>query len=293
MTFLGLLFTPAPPANAGAVFPMDEQAFPVLITLLDANGVSVGTGSGFYLVESNKVYLVTARHVFFTPQPPFTLSQPFATAASFATGTNGSKFTYRFDLQLMLTNGLFKFGTNHDIAALMIGTQQVSPKDTNRMEIVLPHIMPGSIMASGGDLAALGGEMVAGYTEAIVGEDIYLFGYPVSVGMKNIPGGGAVQFDYDRPLLRKGIVSQKYDKAKTLIIDAAVAHGNSGGPVLVKEPNGLGQNYKVIGIVTETIPLIAAMKLDMQAHSLQPTDVSNSGYSVVEPMDTILELIRH
>src|SRR5438552_267375 len=65
------------------------------------------------------------------------------------------------------------------------------------------------------------------YAHVLTANDVFVFGYPSSIGLKNIP-----QIDYDRPLLIKGIVAGKNAKANTIVLQGFVYPGNSGGPVL-------------------------------------------------------------
>ena len=73
---------------------------------------------------------------------------------------------------------------------------------------------------------------------------------------------------------------------KTIIIDCPVYPGNSGGPVLeIDRENFMTTRFRIIGIVSEFVPWV----------SLSPGDknpeISNSGYSIVTPLDAIRELL--
>ena len=103
-----------------------------------------------------------------------------------------------------------------------------------------------------------------------------LFGYPSSVGLPQIR-----QIDYDRPLLRMGIVAGKNEAEQTIIIDSPIHAGNSGGPVLQVEQDATGRHFSVIGVVTQWIPAV-----------LKGTNtVTHSGYSVVASIDPIVRLV--
>ncbi|MBK8516671.1 MAG: trypsin-like peptidase domain-containing protein [Saprospiraceae bacterium] len=121
--------------------------------------------------------------------------------------------------------------------------------------------------------------------EAYVGNEVYVFGYPTSIGLKRLP-----QFDYNKPLVRKGIISGIYKSKETLIIDSAVYYGNSGGPVIMADPvEGGDIHYKIIGIVTEFIPY--EEKWINPVNNLTNLYHYNSGYAVVIPVDSILSLL--
>src|SRR5690606_18808210 len=71
--------------------------------------------------------------------------------------------------------------------------------------------------------------VLAPYNNIRIGTDVLIVGYPSSIGLLNKP-----QYDYYKPLLRKGIVAGVYPHQRTFIIDSPVFGGNSGGPVLQK-----------------------------------------------------------
>lgn len=120
-----------------------------------------------------------------------------------------------------------------------------------------------------------------------VSEEVFIFGYPKTLGLKRIP-----QYDFNRPLLRKGVIAGKNAAQKTVVIDCAAYGGNSGGPVILIRGNKLGSGVysigseiKLIGFVTQFIPFIEKID-DKNYHA------GNSGYSIIEPIDSILELIQ-
>jgi RNA polymerase sigma factor (sigma-70 family) len=104
--------------------------------------------------------------------------------------------------------------------------------------------------------------------------------YPISIGID--PN----QIEYDLPLLRKGIVAGKNPKNRTIIIDCAAYQGNSGGPVFVRE----NDKFRIIGIVTEFVPFRELWENRMfHYYNMQ---MSNSGYAVVVPIDSILNTLK-
>src|SRR6267154_5757343 len=109
-----LLLAASQLAKAGDAFPGNEQAFPALIIMQDKNTNDISSGSGFFLSESNKVYLVTARHVMFSMGTNITLSQPWAKVSVYSNNkTNNVRITYTFDLESMFAKQWCKVGTNH------------------------------------------------------------------------------------------------------------------------------------------------------------------------------------
>jgi len=113
---------------------------------------------------------------------------------------------------------------------------------------------------------------------------IYIFGYPTSIGIDN------PQIDPLVPLLRKGIVAGKNYKTKKIIIDGPSYQGNSGGPVIMIDEEADRIKFLLIGIVVEFVPYVENW-LNDKYPGLANTSIHNTGYSVVEPMDYVIETI--
>ena len=64
--------------------------------------------------------------------------------------------------------------------------------------------------------------------------------------------------------------------------------GNSGGPVLEIDHEGLGVAFKIIGVISEYVPFADAAV----GRSLAFSIFSNSGYSIATPMDFVLDLVK-
>ncbi|MEZ5425586.1 MAG: serine protease [Pyrinomonadaceae bacterium] len=94
-------------------------------------------------------------------------------------------------------------------------------------------------------------------------QEVFVVGYPV-LGKNSFPKG---------PLIRRGIVSA-YD-GNELVLDCHILPGNSGGAVFEINQG----KYKIIGVVSGIISV-----------NSEP-DGPNSGYSIVEPIDSVLTLI--
>ena len=125
-------------------------------------------------------------------------------------------------------------------------------------------------------------DTVKQYDDVLVGNEIIVFGYPNSIGLQQIP-----QIDPLRPLLRKGIVAGKNPSLRTIIIDVPSFPGNSGGPVVQIIDHGFQKKFEVIGIVSQFVPF------DNSRFNLnlgEKITILNSEYSVLSPMDAVLEL---
>ena len=74
-----------------------------------------------------------------------------------------------------------------------------------------------------------------------------------------------------------------------MLLDCPVYPGNSGGPVLEVENHGLRIEYRVIGVVSEFVPV--AENGVNTTFGYTNLNISNSGYSVAVPMDCVFELV--
>jgi hypothetical protein len=133
-------------------------------------------------------------------------------------------------------------------------------------------------------------EYLSRYEGVNISSQIFMFGYP-SIGLSDAP-----QIDRSRPLVRGGIVAGVNAALKTIIIDAPVNHGNSGGPVVQLSPTN---KLRIIGIATQYVPVpedvlpLTPKGSPDSALPPSPTAVAlgNSGYGVVASADSIIDLI--
>jgi hypothetical protein len=138
-------------------------------------------------------------------------------------------------------------------------------------------------------------------TDAVRDVAVIRLGTLTSDGMNTTPGvvvtgrskGG---IDRTRPLVRSGIVAGVNAALKTIIIDAPVNHGNSGGPVVqLSRTNRL----RIIGIATQFVPVpedvlpVSPANAPGSPGSSSRTllALGNSGYGVVASADAIIDLI--
>jgi hypothetical protein len=275
------LITFAGPANARRAIPDDNLAYPVLVTLRGTNFTSLG--SGFYLNTDDAVYFVTARHVLLVgllPDPTtHNLPSTDLELLSYSKDLpNPSRIVLEANLSVLSASGNVKIHPSQDVMVIKIGTISPNPANPSGRSIAFS---PGIIMKESGGTGLLGAALsnVLTFDKVLVGNDVILYGYPVSLGIRENP-----QFDSTRPLLRKGLVAGQDFLKKSIILDCPSYRGNSGGPVFQIEPDGFTFKYELIGVVTEFIPL--SERSDDFIFSL------NSGYSVAKPMDFVLELIK-
>lgn len=227
----------------------------------------------------NATYLVTARHVLFDKASgAFHAPQVILTSYS-RDPTEATKNIFTFDLTGLLAAGHIKSDAVKDVAVVRYG---ISDPASHVMDVV-----PGVTVKSTAPLGIVGVGMstVRLYDKVMTANEVYLFGYPVSLGIPQIP-----QIDYARPLLRKGIVAGKNDVRRTIILDCPVYPGNSGGPVMEVEEQALARRFFIIGVMLEFVPTLHPL---IGPPTAQGSNVlANSGYSVAAAMDDVMQLVR-
>lgn len=251
--------------------PENNLAYPVLVSM--NNGSS---GSGFLLGTPDKLYLITAKHVIF--ENTILRGDKMDLVCQTQDINDDSVEKYRIDLSVCLVQS----HPTADIAAIELGTRKkIADKDAYTLDF-----------KKGIDIIEKGKNPVVNVNasntkllnEVLVSNDVYLYGYPTSLGLKGTP-----QFDYNKPLLRKGIVANTYPVQSTIILDCPVYFGNSGGPVVEVEHTGNQYFHKVIGVITQFIPFV--QEWYNPPTGIVNTEFLNSGYSVAVSMDKVFELI--
>jgi hypothetical protein len=265
-------------------FPQDPRTVPVFINLAEGHGA----GSGFLLRLSNSVYVITAKHVLFEPpegtnvaklRAPRALLKTFSYVTRAGAKTNLSERILVLGLEKLLAAGEIRFSTNRDVALIRI--EEPSPANAN-MDRILSGV---SFLTPEGSLEIQTLRAVCPLKKIEVAADVLMFGYPVA-----LTGRLGELFDPTEPLLRKGIVAGINMEKKTVIIDCPSYSGNSGGPVLqVGHPSSDATDFKIIGIVSGFIPFEEEWenKTMKYSHVIK----SNSGYTVIEPIDIALDLV--
>lgn len=258
-------------------FGSDPRTYSVLIA------TDIGTGSGCVIRMSNSVYLVTAKHVLFA-EPEGTnapaLRSPAAVIKGYLpSGTNQPVRAFAIGLAQLLNAGEVRYSTNRDVAIVRI-------EDCSSNNATVVSTLPGvTILTAEGGLAVAPQDVVSKAKDIDVGGDVFMFGYPIS-----LTGPIANIFDPSEPLLRKGVVAGVNLEKNTVIIDCPSYFGNSGGPVVAMSHPALGVTaFSIIGVVSGFIPFQEEWENKTMGYS--HVIKSNSGYTVVEPMDTVLALV--
>jgi hypothetical protein len=267
-------------AKGQRAIPDDNLAYPVLIQRSD------GAASGFYLNTRSSIYLVTAKHVLFDPQRG-SLRVPQVDLLSYPRNPKeAGRNILAIDLAVLLGAGEVKAHNQEDVVVVRIGTTAEGTTGDaagGRQLTLHPSITVREATASG--LLGVAVENIKKYYDVLVGNEVIVFGYPISLGLKELP-----QLDPLRPLLRAGIVAGQNPITKSLVIDCPAYPGNSGGPVVELTREAFRAHFKVIGVVREFVPF--EEKSVNVPFGYVNRLITNSGYAVATPMDFVLELIK-
>ena len=264
------------------VLPEDNLYYSVLLSL-DA-GKSYG--SGFRLKYKDHNYLVTARHVLYNEQNELRAKDLIMTCQN--ANNNDEPVIVGIDLE----NAHCKYDKANDIAIIKLGaSKKLYDKETPLKKDQAKYKRPTVLIAesylseislpNNTRLVSLEKEATRGINEIKIGNDVYLMGYPTSIGMTRDE-----DFDSSKPLLRKGIIAGIYIKKNTFIIDCPTYFGNSGGPVV---EYGEDDYYRIIGLVSKYVPFIT--KWVSNREHITNIELTNSGYTVCVPIQAAFDLI--
>lgn len=248
--------------------PDDNLAYPVLIKLSNDR-----TGSGFYLNTVDSIYLVTAKHVLVNSKTKELFATSFELHSYSKDIADEIPNTISIDAGKLATGSIVAHPTQDVIVINLFAADKA---DSGRIR---PR--PGVTVRQSARTGLLGVaiENTKTFGEVLVGNDVYLFGYPTSLALQSSP-----EVEVNRPLLRRGIIAGKNPRTKSLILDCPVYFGNSGGPVVEVDDYGLKRHYAVIGVASKYVPYSDGSRTF--------AILANSGYSVAVPMDFVFELIK-
>jgi len=270
-----LMMTTMQLAFAQRAIPEDNLAYPVLLTIGNT------AGSGFYVSTDNAVYLVTAKHVLFDPAQK--LIDSHVTLLSYSKDPkDATNNVLSADLTALRDNGDIRPHPSEDVVVIKLFTLKPSD-DPSKGSLANPE--PGVTLSQQATQGIVGAksDIVKLFADVIPGNDVMVFGYPSSLGLKELP-----QVDTHRPLLRKGIVAGTNPEKHSIIIDCPSYPGNSGGPVVELDRETFQTKLYIIGVVVQYVPFVPTGGSQTFVMQL----ASNSGYSIVVPMDYVMELIK-
>lgn len=240
-----------------------------------------GSGTGFMLSDSNYLYFVTARHVLIDLDKNRNdkLLDDTMHLITYRNITYDDKQdTLTLSLDQLSRDRNIQYNREYDVAVIRIAKNNSDKVTHNYVNGIVKNRPSTTIHMTPV-------KFVKTFDQTKLGADTYIIGYPKSLGI--ISGN---DYDFNRPLLRKGIVAGKDKKYWNIIIDCPAYQGNSGGPVFQVFPfsNG-GFEMNIIGIVSRTIALGEIS--ENKYYRYNSIDIENSGYTVVVPIDFALELI--
>lgn len=241
-------------------------------------------GSGFFYSDSTSLYLITAKHVIFDEIKNIKTNETiqFSFKDSIANIYFYPKYADRdpikqlsLDLIRLSNSGNVSVSNFNDIAVIRLGKQSYED---------YPHIEYSKYVKKHYPKSTVTNYVKANfmqYDDVEIGNDVFIIGYPKVLGLQSLKN-----YDVNRPLMRKGCIAGKNPNERTIIIDCPSYGGNSGGPVIMAK-NGAGY---LIGLVTQFIPF--EQKWVNLNYNITNTEISNSGYSIVVPIEDVLEVIK-
>jgi len=250
--------------------PEKLLAIPTLLSLGNSSG------SGFIYRSDKFIYLVTAKHVLFDNKDELRNNE---LELVYQTININDESVTRIRIDLSLIKHMY-----HKVCDACI-VQIGKIKFRQGHATTVDYLSGVERLETGYSEPTITGRNKTLLLEDVsVSNDIYVFGYPTSLGLKSSP-----QFDYNKPLIRRGIVANVFKSAKTIILDCSVYPGNSGGPVIQSRLIDNKIDLNLIGIISQNIPYVQSWKNERD--KIEHIEYLNSGYSVATSFDAILELI--
>ena len=254
-----------------------------------------GSASGFFYTDEKALFFVTAKHVLIDPATAKPTSDVIV-LKSYVEGTDfGGQRSYTLDRGVLTKNGDIRVSPEDDIAAIRIGKIQRATLQDGSLLKPIPST-PSPVMtvvdepglSAGGDLKTpvfaahhLQTHVMA---QTVLGSPVFIIGYPKSLAVSQ------QKVDFNKPLLRSGVLAQRNPRLHSLVVDCAAFKGNSGGPVVeVDQINAVTKTFAIIGVVSEFVPLYD--NLVSKDYGFTDITVENSGYAVVVPIDSMIDLL--
>lgn len=125
----------------------------------------------------------------------------------------------------------------------------------------------------------------------------------VAEGARIVFAGFFYQFPGERriqPIVREGILAMVPDEplktttgvpGTVYLGDVHIFHGNSGSPVFIDVRNGIGYDFRFLGVVSGNFSEDQEFNLEV-ATTIRGTEHANSGIAVIVPADALKSLIE-
>lgn len=237
------------------------------------------SGSGALFADSQYVYLVTAKHVLFDMNT--NKNHGAVIMMRYYTSKLADTSAVRLDANLdsLIRYSAAQFSDVGDVAIVALGNHVYH--ETNW------HFVPFKFVTRSGStgITHIIREADTRLFHSIhMGDDAIIIGYPKSLDL--IPG----EYDFNKPLLRKGTIAGMDQRHQRIILDCPANKGNSGGPVYGFDIQD--RQLKFIGVVSMGIFAKETSYDDSTKKVLPMSTFVSSGYSIIEPIDKILSLVR-
>jgi len=281
-SLISVLFTPI-------IFCQNEVPDAVVNRAVLVEIPNIGSGSGFFFTDSIHTYFVTALHVIanevFDEKTSKVIDYQIKAGIAIISWyprrpEKEAANRLEINFEQLLKDGDLKIDAQNDLVVLRIG---------NHIDLGYTAVEYRKGVSRLGDSQSRINEflpsMVKKFDFVNFGNSIFILGFPKSLGLREIP-----TYDFNRPLLRKGIVGGLNYDHKTIIIDCPTYGGNSGGPVILAVEKDFAIKFYLIGFVSKFIPLEEIWY--NPNYNIKNIELANSGYSVVIPMDSVLSLIE-
>jgi hypothetical protein len=186
-------------AEAQRAIPDDNLAYPVLITLKNGSA-----GSGFFLNNGKAVYLVTAKHVLFDPSSQKLLDVTLDLLSYSKDPADYTRNLITVNLSVLQNDGNITPHPSEDVVVAKLFAVIANPISSTGSKAVSLSALPGVTIQGQSKTGVVGVELenIKTFDQVLAGNDVMVFGYPVSLGLQQLP-----KLDIHRPLLRKGIVA--------------------------------------------------------------------------------------
>lgn len=251
--------------------PLNNLSYPIRLEFKDS------LATGFIMRQNEKIFLVSAAHSFYDDNEDL---QEQCIAISYTQDIRDNKtWEFNINIELIESIGYFFEHETEDVAAIHFANIR------DGLFFVCEGI---EVIKSEDDILTVITEAsLKTIDEVVISSDVYVLGYPSSIGLEDIP-----QIDFEKPLVKKGVVAGVNFDKKTIVLDCEIYKGNSGGPVIQSIQTALGTyEFKLIGIITELVPIKQDIKIDGYVESTG-TAYINSGYSIAVSIDAILEMVQ-
>jgi V8-like Glu-specific endopeptidase len=265
--------------------PHDNLSYSTLISINEGKS----TGSGFRLKIEGKNYLITAKHVLYDRH-----EQIYGRTLILTCHSPDKNATSPWIFSIDLQSAVVLRSKTHDVVAILIGENKpidgfdhVTPlknlqHESKRPTSLVPEPYVDVIKVGDGFAVSVDIEALGKLESISLASDVYLMGYPTSLGMRNNQF-----YDFTKPLIRKGIVAGFDISKSSFVIDCFSFPGNSGGPVVEHCADGF---FRVVGVVSKYIPY--ETKWHSNRGDVINTDIANSGYTVCVAMDEVISLFK-